>query len=76
MKLAGWSPTLLGALAAMAWLGGPLPLLPEFFANASSEPTGAQQTPGGQVTPAVRAVQAARHRPGVPPLAPLDTVAG
>lgn len=33
----GWGATLLGAVAAMAWLGGPLPLLPRVHAPGVAE---------------------------------------
>ena len=37
MSGAGWGATLLGAVAAMGWLAGPMPLPPQFHASGQLE---------------------------------------
>jgi hypothetical protein len=67
MKPGGWGPTLLGAVAAMAWLGGPLPLLPELHASPVTVPDPAEA--------AVRPAPARRFAPALAGPA-TGTVAG
>jgi hypothetical protein len=37
MSSEGWGATLLGAVAAMAWLAGPMPLPPQYHASGPAE---------------------------------------
>lgn len=84
----GWGATLLGAVAAMAWLGGPMPLLPDLHATAASETDrGAAPVPPPPEGRSVRARPPRRspaHRPSLGPrtgelalgLTGSDTVGG
>jgi hypothetical protein len=38
MSRDGWGPTLLGAVAAMAWLPGPLPVPPRYDTTVAADP--------------------------------------
>jgi hypothetical protein len=63
MTSRSWGPALLGAVAAMAWLAGPLP--PERHARAAPD-----------AEPAATRARAPKPRLRAPRVAVLDTVAG